>query len=193
MLDYIQAFFWSATYVMLIIYAIRFKFHGIPLISICLNFSWETNALFHSIQNPSASLAIHISWFLLDLVIVILFLFFEKNNHVNAKKKVMFLIGYICSSICLFFLFKYQLMLLSCFFIDLIMAIDFFVFVSLNYVRRSKLAYFIGFSKLIGDACAWLHYGNYSGQLLEYYVINIIGIIVLTCNTAYIITLWSKK
>ena len=67
--DTIQIIFWTITYLLAIIYAIKYKHHIIPWPAMFLNMSWETAALlkYRSI--------LHIPWFLLDMALVILFLF----------------------------------------------------------------------------------------------------------------------
>ena len=119
MLDYLQATFWSLTYVLLIIYAIRFNRHGIPLVAVCLNFAWETVALAGSILGGifSIELIIHVAWFSLDLIIILLYLFYEKRHH--KWEKVLFILFYICLTALLAYLFIKGYMLLSCFCIDL--------------------------------------------------------------------------
>lgn len=185
MLDYLQAILWSLTYVFLIIYAVKFKQHGIPLLAILLNFAWETVALTYSIRSMQISgpLIIHIAWFSLDFTIVALY-FYEKNS--SKKQKLMFLLGYAVSTAFLVFLFKYGYMLLSCFCIDLIMAIAFLVFVLFNRVCKHWLSYLIAVTKLLGDTFAWLFYKSEE-------VVNIIGILVLACNITYLIILLCKK
>lgn len=188
MFDYLQAIFWSLTYICLITYAIKFKVHGIPLVAVCLNFAWETVALINSIRIGSLSpvFMIHIVWFSLDLIIVTLFLFYETRIHENKKQKLVFIISYICSVICLWILFEKGYMLLSCFSIDLIMAITFYLFVLFERIKRHFISYLIGFFKFLGDMFAWLYYRNTV-------YIEVIGIIVLMCNIAYIIVLLRKN
>ena len=185
MLDYLQAFFWSLTYVFLIIYAVKFKQHGIPLLAILLNFAWETVALTYSIRamQISGPFIIHIAWFSLDSIIVALY-FHEKKS--SKKQKLMFLLGYAVSTAFLVFLFKYDYMLLSCFCIDLIMAIAFLAFIFYQRVYKHLISYSISILKLLGDLFAWQHYKN-----AEF--INIIGILVLACNIVYLIVLIYKK
>ena len=185
MLDYLQAVFWSLTYVILIIYAMKFKKHGIPLLAILLNFAWETVALINSIQKMQITgpLIIHLAWFSLDFIIVVLYLC-EKNSSI--KQKLMFGLGYAISTAFLVFLFEYGYMLLSCFCIDLIMAITFLVFLLFHRVYKHWLSYLIAITKLLGDMFAWQFYKSVE-------VINIIGILVLICNITYLIILIYKK
>ena len=184
MLDLFQAFFWSLTYVLLIVYANKFNTHGIPLISICLNFAWESVALFQSIvtKNFSVGFVIHTAWFLLDFLIVTLFLLFEQSNEKRNISKIIFSICYACAIVTFYILFKNGYMLLLCFTIDLIMAIDFLAFILKNKVKKHKLSYAIAIFKLLGDFCAWLYYK-------DSFLINPIGITVLICNILYLLIL----
>lgn len=172
---------------MLIVYANKFNTHGIPLTSICLNFAWETVALFQSIITQSfyVSFVVHIAWFSLDFLIVILFLFFEPSDKKRKISKIIFSISYICAVAIFPTFFKNGYMLLLCFSIDLIMAIDFLMFALLGKVKKHWSSYAIGIFKLLGDACAWLYYKNS-------FLINPIGIVVLICNVLYLLIIIKK-
>ena len=185
--DHFQAIFWSLTYVLLIIHSVRYKNHGIPLTAMLLNFAWETVALYNSLQTSeiSASLLIHISWFFLDLVMVVLYLVYETKITENKHQKIYFLCGYFVSTIYLVFLFNRGYMLISCFTIDIIMAIAFLRHLLLKYPNRNLLIYFVGFSKLLGDLCAWYYYR-------EHLFIHEIGTCVFLCNVIYIMILACK-
>ena len=186
--DILQAICWSITYVFLIIYAIKFKTHAIPLIAVCLNFSWETIAFLGSIRNMrfSAPLFMHTAWLFLDLIIVCLYMFYETRFRENTKEKRYFVCGYICMLVCLFVLFYKGYMLLSCFTIDLIMAIAFLRFLIKERFYRSWILCFVGIFKLLGDFFAWLFYRDDP-------IVNIIGVVVLFCNIIYLIILRIKS
>ena len=186
MLDILQASFWSITYVLLVIYAIKYKMHGIPLTAICLNYGWETVALIRSIINGAkVALVIHIAWFVLDSIIVALFLFHENRLRQALKQKLLFLIVWLLLVIVLFPIFENGGMLLSCFTIDLIMAVAFLFFAYRKEMIFSPISITIGITKFIGDLCAWIYY-KYDP------IVNVIGIIVLICNLAYIFILSHK-
>ena len=188
MFDYLQGIFWSLTYICLIIYAIKFKAHGIPLVAICLNFAWETVALANSVHNRDLSsiLIIHILWFSLDLIIVNLFLFQETRIYENKKPKLIFIISYICLVMCFWIFFEKGYMLLLSYLSDLIMAIAFYFFVLFDRVKQHCISYLVGFFKFFGDMFAWLYYR-------DAVYIEVIGIIVLICNIAYIVVLLKKS
>ena len=186
--DHLQAICWSITYVFLIIYAVKFKTHGIPLLAICLNFAWETLALVGSLLSSSFSivLLIHIAWFSLDLVMVCLFMVYESGIKENRHQKMWVIYGYLGLICGLSILFHNGYMLLSCFVIDLIMAISFLWGISFKHMKKSLILYVVGTFKLLGDMFAWRYYRSYFG-------IELIGIIVLICNTIYLFILAVKK
>lgn len=186
MFDILQASFWSITYVLLVIYAIKYKMHGIPLTAICLNYGWETVALIRSIINGAkVALVIHIAWFVLDSIIVALFLFHETRLCHALKQKLMFLTTWLLLIIVLFPVFENGGMLLSCFMIDLIMSVAFLFFAFGKELVFSPLSISIGITKFVGDICAWFQY-RYNP------IVEIIGIIVMICNSAYILILSYK-
>jgi len=182
--DHLQAICWSVTYILLIIYSVKHKMHAIPLTAICLNFAWETTALMGSIINGNFSviLLIHVVWFSLDLVMVLLYMFYESGSRENREEKKHFWRAYILSTVCLTVLFRCGYMLLSCFVIDLIMAVSFVVFLIRRQCPRSWLLYLIGCTKLLGDLFAWQYYGSKE-------LIYLIGICVLGCNIIYMMIL----
>ena len=128
--DILQAIFWSVTYCLLIAYSLKNKNHALPLTAICLNFAWETVSLMKSIlyNTDIIVFSIHIAWFSLDMIMVLLFLLFEDKQANPLFAKLLFLSAYLISVASLFLLFDIGYMLLSCFSIDLIMACAFILF-----------------------------------------------------------------
>ena len=186
--DHLQAIFWSLTYIFLIIHSLRYKNHGIPLTAMLANFAWETVALFNSLQTKefSVSLLIHLAWFTLDLVMVILFFVYETKILENTRKKVYFLSAYVICTVCFVFLFDSGYMLQSSFVIDLTMAICFLLHVLLEYPNRNPLIYLVGLFKFLGDLMAWYYYRDNA-------IVNRIGLIVFICNLIYLLILICLK
>lgn len=174
--DVMQALFWSIAYLFFIIYSLKNKTHGISLVSIVLNFSWETNALLLDILKGRMGW-IHIFWFSLDLIILFLAL-----KYINDKKKTMYtLLAFFTLSSVLYFVFKVNKgMLVSCFIIDLIMAFDFHRYFNKVKLKIDSIYIITATCKLIGDLFAWLYYKSFTP------IVYIIGITVLCLNIGYI-------
>ena len=173
--DILQALFWALTYVLIIFVGIRYHkefLPSMPLFSCLLNFSWEIIALVSCFP-----VWIHILWTGLDIIIFIL------NIQYLFKLKPLYGILYAAGLIVLLFGLSYVFvlergMVISCFIIDLLMAIDYIV-----NIRRLSTHFrtTIGITKLIGDCFAWLAYKDVS------IYITIIGIAVLIINIMYVV------
>lgn len=186
--DVLAGLFWSLTYILSIVYSIKYKANGIPIFCICSNFGWETIALIQSIfvwKSFSPAVMVHIAWFILDAVIVMLYLLYESKWNENFGKKTAFVLYYAFTLILFTVAFNNGGMLLSSFIIDLIMAVVFIFFAFRKEMIFSLLSITIGITKLIGDAFAWLCYKFDS-------TVNLIGIMALIFNSAYIIVLSHK-
>lgn len=182
--DHLQLIFWSITYILLILYAIRFRIHGSPLPATLLSLAWETVALANSVLSGVFSWALmgHLAWFSLDLVLVCLYLFHETNISEKRKEKLCFLGGYLVLTAVMIPLFEDGYMLISSFIIDIAVALFYLHYALFKHRNKSMLLFLIGNCRLLGDAFAWLFYRNYP-------YIEPIGISVLICNILYLIIL----
>ena len=180
-LDYLQATCWSITYVLLIIYAKANKTHGIPLLPLLLNYSWEIDAivLTLTINRTLVPLLMHGAWFLLDTVIVILYFHYSPSR----KSNIIFLIKFAFVLCFMTILFKMGRALVTSYVIDFIMSFAFLQFVLFHGVKKSWVSYNIGFFKLAGDLFAWLNM----------YGLHWATFVVLGCNFTYILILFFKK
>ena len=183
MFDILQAVSWSITYLLVIWYGCREKTTAIPPIAVASNFAWETVALLRDFSEhlslSNSGTVIHIAWFSLDLLIVLVYLLV--CNPVYFSKWVFACI-YVCEAVLMFVLFRSvkKGMLLSSFSIDILMAANWF-FYELN--KRPKTNFqlkCIAVSKLLGDLFAWLFYRR------SHFLINIIGICVLILNAGFL-------
>lgn len=173
-LDDIQVVFWSITYILSIVYALRKKTHIIPHPAILCNLAWETVALLcHGMIG-------HIVWFSLDVVIAFLFLL---RVRYSKKAKAAWIICLLFMIAVLWKVFRGSNgMLISVFAIDLLMAILF----CLKLWRDrsgSILGLCIAVTKLIGDLAAWCVYSHNS-------FVYVTGIVVLICNIAYLVYMY---
>lgn len=173
--DYLQAIFWSLAYILIIVYNIRYKTLGIPVISISSNFAWETVALINDIKSNSFDL-IHVIWIALDILIVITYFVFCEPLY--TKHKFPLLLLYLIEVIVFLIVFgRNNGMLLSSFVIDLTMAIEYVIYSLNKKLKFNYVLFAIFVTKLFGDLCAWLYYKAFDNQVL------LIGIIVLLLNS----------
>lgn len=185
MFDILAGVFWSVTYILAIIHAIKYKMHAIPIFCICSNLGWETVAVIQSLitfDHFSPVILIHIAWFSLDVIIIILSVVHESSWFENFSKKIAILSFYAFSIVAFLFIFQNDGMLISSFVIDLSMAVLFLPFAFRKEMVISPISIAIGIAKLVGDICAWICYRFDSA-------VNIIGIIVMICNSAYVVIL----
>lgn len=188
--DLLQALFWSATYVLIIIFNIKYRSLGIPPIAMATNFAWETTAL---IRYGSV---IHIAWFSLDLIIIITY--FMLCKPVYLRHKFYLPILYVVELTVFYVVFEAGGMLLSSFIIDCTMAIEYLIYIYI-YIRYTaderqptqvpRLLVALCSTKLIGDLFAWIYYQEFSKTVF------VIGILVFSLNSSclWLVTSGKKK
>lgn len=187
--DLLQALFWSATYVLIIIFNIKYRSLGIPPIALATNFAWETTAL---IRYGSA---IHIAWFSLDLIIIITY--FMLCKPVYLRHKLYLPILYVVEMAAFYAIFGAGGMLLSSFVIDCTMAIEYLIYIYIYIYTADErqptqaplLLIALCSTKLIGDLFAWIYYQEFSKTVF------VIGILVFSLNSSclWIVTSGKKK
>lgn len=185
--DLLQALFWSATYVLIIIFNIKYRSLGIPPIALATNFAWETTAL---IRYGSA---IHIAWFSLDLIIIITY--FMLCKPVYLRHKLYLPILYVVEMAAFYAIFGAGGMLLSSFVIDCTMAIEYLIYIYIYTADERQptqaplLLIALCSTKLIGDLFAWIYYQEFSKTVF------VIGILVFPLNSSclWIVTSGKKK
>ena len=184
--DAMQAILWSVTYVLIILYNIRYRTLGIPPIAIASNFAWETVALLQDVRYAPSSFniydvllgglgnLIHTAWFFLDVLIVVTYLVFCRP--VYLKCKWYWAVLYAADLFLFFFAFEHGGMLLSSFIIDCTMAIEYFLYSFRRKYKVNWLAAVICAAKLLGSWCAYLCYRRYSAA------VAVLGIVILVLN-----------
>lgn len=184
--DYIGGFFWSVTYILIAFTGFINKKDtriAMPIVSLTINFSWETASIIKScIDGLSITRGnfIRFSWFLLDILIIIVF--YKKQQQVDVKRnKFKFCVlswAVLTTVFALLFFFTEYGMPVSSFIIDIHMAIMFFCY--RKHLDPSNRV-FIAAAKLLGDICAWLAYGD------VHYSIVVLGAGSFIFNTLYIL------
>ena len=173
--DYLQVIFWCLVYILIICINISYRKSYIPTLAVILNFSWEVAALNKDFSNSFSIITVfHILWLFFDLLIVLTQIICCKINFTTYFVIIPF-------SIMLIYLFEVENMqLISCFIIDIIMAICFVFHILKNYRNEPLYFLIIGITKFIGDFFAWLMYKSNI-------VVNVIGIQVIIINIIYLI------
>lgn len=150
--DTIQLIFWTITYLLAIIYAVKYKQHIIPWPAMFLNVSWETAAL---LKYKSI---LHVPWFLLDVVLVILFLFLRCERRSNRFICVWIACAVLNTAVFLKLFGHNNYMLWTSFLMDLFMAT---LFLGMHFKKPqiiNMLCLFIGLTRVCGDYAAWRYY-----------------------------------
>lgn len=173
MLDTLQIIFWSITYILIILSGVQ-NVHdrkaAIPGLAVIQNLAWETTALIYSHGFWG-----HILWFLLDLIIFFLALYFV---FPRKSRFVLYILGTILLCISFYDVFSRQNgMLYSSFIIDLLMAIYYLIE---RKALSPKLKVPIAFTKLAGDIFAGFHYAPQSK------FVAILAGAVFLCNLYYL-------
>lgn len=81
--------FWILTYIFIISKGFKDKTYGMPLIALCANISWEFIFSFVFPHTPP-QLFINYLWFGLDIIIVIQFFKYGKNEFLNLSSKKLY-------------------------------------------------------------------------------------------------------
>lgn len=175
----LTAVFWILTYIFICISGFlsrKIKKIAMPYVPSVVNYSWEINALV-----VSHGLWMYDLWFLLDLIIVVFGIYFLDSN----KKKIIYSIAIIISTICFKNFFSYEHgFLFTVFFIDLVMEISYLVrFNSISPYLKKEIAV----SKFLGDFFAGVAGIKYS----SYYAI--FSVIICILNGIYIWKCFSEK
>ena len=176
-LDNLSFLFWSLTYVLVIIYNIKYHITGIPPIALASNFGWETVTFLSALYFDSFFHMGYFVWFLIDLVIVVTFFLFCKPIYTRHKYNLLFL---YMASMTLFGLLSLYInrdsLVVGAFCIDFTMQLEWFYYCASKKFILSPIANGFCLTKLLGDMFAWLIFMRESG------FIALLGFIVLVLN-----------
>jgi hypothetical protein len=90
----LTGFFWSAAYVLIIVRGFRDKTFAMPMGALVLNFSWEL--IYSVVVTPVSPVSVAISrgtriaWLALDVVILIQFLMYWKNDYRDIPAQLFY-------------------------------------------------------------------------------------------------------
>lgn len=171
MFDNLQVICWTIVYTLIVFFSLWHKEDRrflIPPIAMCLNLACEINAIIYT----GGSFWGHYLWLSLDIVIFIIALL-----KIRCKKLYILVCTLAILTLFLRILFTNGYMLISCFIIDLLMAVEFVISINkLSSYGKIPIAIF----KLLGDTFAWIFYMKAS------VIVAIIGGLVLPLNLLYL-------
>lgn len=152
-LDVISGISWSLVYITAIFLGIRHKTWCIPKLAICQNFAWEFWVVFNRFKigaTQSVAYAIQLVWFLLDIVILFTWLYFDRRKDRQLSKNISLLLVVFAAMYLL--AYRAEKWEFSAFLINAIMSAAFIVRASKSPGLRQSTVISIG--KLIGTLAA---------------------------------------
>ena len=172
--DYLQIIIWSLTYLFIAICGFVYrkeKLFFMPLIAGGLTIAWEINALL-----KSQGFWGHIVWLSIDIVILLQNFYFLSSK----RRRLTYGSFIIVAIVGLYLLFQVRLfdgMLISSFVIDLVIAVEYLVF--MKRISPNMIA-LIAILRFLGDFFALIAYMRVN------IVVCILGVAVAITNVIYI-------
>lgn len=186
--DYLQILFWIITYILIILFDIKYKISLISLTAICFNFSWE---LIQSI-NSFSSIAVFVGiliWLCLDFFILLLHFYYggiilSKTNRLKFYFiSIVFLLFFLIFNFVLNYYFN-DYFLYSSFLANSIMSLLFLYIILKTKEKYAKPQFYIAFFRFVGTLCATIAYGILNNNIIIFVIGMIIGMIDI-CSIFY--------
>jgi hypothetical protein len=182
--------FWILTYVFIISKGFKDKTYGMPLIALCANISWEFIFSFIFPHTPP-QLFINYLWFGLDILIVIQFLKYGKNEFSNlSSSKLYTLFTFLIVS-------EFGIILISSITIgefkgvysafgqNLLMSILFIMMLFKRNSLRGQSIY-IAIFKMLGTGLTSLHYYLYEPITQSSFILPSLFVSIFVFDIVYI-------
>jgi hypothetical protein len=192
----ISGFFWSLTYILIIIRGFQDRTYGMPFVALCANISWEFIFAF-VFPHPKPQLYVNYIWFLLDCIIFWQFLrYWRSDPPIRGMPERFFIPVVILTLIGAFSI----ILLISQEFNDmmgryaaygqnLLMSI---LFINM-FLRREKLlgqSFYIALCKLLGTLAVSLTFFvlRPTAWLFDFLYISI-----LLCDSIYLVAVYRRS
>ena len=189
-IDYIEAFFWTITYILIALVGFVNKNDrrlAMPKISLFVNFAWEVaSVLVIRGSYLDQGGIIRLAWLIFDVVILVTV--FLKNKSLPDFKEKLLRISVPWIVLTVFFAIGFEnselFMPISAFIIDAGMEVCFWM-----YRRRidPSLRLYIGISKILGDFLAGMYYGRYHISVV------ILAVVAFIFDVLYIVYAINEK
>ena len=192
----IGGLFWSITYILIIRRGFKDRTYGMPLAALCANISWE--AIFSFVYPVSTpQLYINYIWFLLDVLIVMQFLYYGKNEFPALsfrKFYAMFLLSLTTAFGLVLFItrdFKDWQGAYAAFGQNLMMSVLFIVMLySRNNLRGQSI--YIALFKMFGTGIASVAFYLYQPISLGSVLLPFLYVSIFVYDIIYVILIYQK-
>ncbi len=192
----IGGLFWSITYILIIRRGFKDRTYGMPLAALCANISWE--AIFSFVYPVSPpQLYINYIWFLLDVLIVMQFLYYGKTEFPALsfrKFYAMFLLSLTTAFGLVLFItrdFKDWQGAYAAFGQNLMMSVLFIVMLySRNNLRGQSI--YIALFKMFGTGIASVAFYLYQPISLGSVLLPFLYVSIFIYDIIYIILIYQK-
>src|SRR5690348_15370364 len=181
--------FWTATYLLIIRQSILDHTYGMPMVALCANIVWEFIFSF-ILPSPSVQRIVNITWFLLDVGILICFLRYGSDEFANLSKRAFYTVFCVtlATSFCAVLLITLEFHdagTYSAFGQNLMMSI---MFITMLYYRRSLRGQSIAIAicKLSGTALASLAFFLYTAISHRSVLLPFLYISILVYDLIYV-------
>lgn len=152
-LDVTSGICWSIVYIVAIILGIKHKTSCIPSLAICQNFAWEFWVVVNRLcthEIHSIAFVIQLTWLLLDVGILIIWLLFGKGSSKQFVKNILLL--FLVMLIMFFLTLWAEKWEFTAFLINAIMSLLFIIEEKQKTLKKNSVI--IAISKLVGTLAA---------------------------------------
>jgi len=188
--------FWSATYLLIIRRGFKDKTFGMPMVALCANISWEAIFAFFTPHDPP-QLYVNYIWFALDVVIVMQFLKYGKNEFPNIPRWQFFAIFALGLSIAvpMILAVNYELEddigVYAAFGQNLMMSV-LFVTILINRKGIGGQSFYIGLFKMIGTGISSLAFYMYRPLAQDSNLLQFLFVAIFVFDLIYTIGIYQK-
>lgn len=190
-------FFWTLTYLFIIRRGFLDRSYGMPLVSLCVNISWEfIFAFLH--PHEAIQRVVNIVWFSFDVVIFFQLLRYGPREFANLTRRVFYTMVALAlvTSFCVVLLISYEfddwIGAYSAFGSNLLMSV---LFILMLYQRRSLRGQSMNIAvcKFIGTALASLAFFLYVDVFRESVLLPFLYVAILLYDAIYIGLLYRQQ
>ena len=186
--DFYQILFWIVTYILIIVFDIKYKISLIPLTAISFNCSWELVRCINTFSSIPVFIGILI-WFILDLFILVLHFCYGGIILQKTNKLRFYLIsvGFLILFLICNFVFNYYYVgyiLYSSFTANSFMSLLFLYIIFKTKEKYAKPQFYISIFRFVGTFCATITYGILSNNITIFIIGMVIGLVDI-CSIFY--------